>query len=234
MPKITKILHKPEKERYWIFVDGEYCASIRERTFPAMCLTVGQEISCQVIKDLENYHWKHAYGHDAWEKEKVRLGKVRKLIETLDDRVAVEIVGFGADHAKFIAAHPEEAGKPDMRVQTRHGSIPVLLVEVTGTETMRGDTYWVRPDKLDYAQKYPDEDVWIILHYAQPQEKCVFIKPDHGHRYQIVNKEIRGSIEHYVEFTDDTPGMKSRAEFAQHLKQRIDAIQPLYLSDVVD
>lgn len=224
MPKITKIEYKPEKQRYWIFVGGAFCASIRERTFPAMGLTVGQEIDCQAIKDLENYHWKHAYGREAWEKEKVRLEKVKNLIESLDARVAVRVVGFGADHAEFIAAHPEEAGKPDMQVLTKQGSVLVLLVEVTGTETMRGNTYWVRPDKLDYAKKHPDEDVWIILHYAQPQDKFVFIKPDHGHQYKTVSKEIRDSIEYYVEFEDGSLGVKSQAEFARHLKNRCDLV----------
>ena len=224
MPKITNIVHKSDKERYWIYVDGNYCTSIRERTFPALGLSIGLQIECAAIKELESHHWKHAYGAPAWEKEKVRLEKVKTLIETLNSRVIVEIVGFGADTNEFITGHPEESGKPDMQVRTKQGSVLLLLVEVTGTETMSGSTYWVRPDKLDYAKNHPDEDVWIILHYAQPQEKFVFIKPDSNYAYKVSNIQIRSATEHFVEFTDTSPGVVTRAAFAAHLKQRVDAI----------
>ena len=62
MPKITRIEYKADRERYWIFVDSEYCTSIRARTFPTLDLTVGQTISCEQIKELESHHWKHSYG----------------------------------------------------------------------------------------------------------------------------------------------------------------------------
>lgn len=185
MSKITKIQHMADRQRYWIYVDGDYCTSVRERTFPALNLTVGQEVTCDDIKELETHHWKHTYGAAAWQKEKVRLDKVKALIEQMDPRVETKIVGFGADSEEFIEGHPSEAGKPDLEVCTRQESILVMLVEVTGTERMRGTTYWVRPDKLNYARNHPDEDVWLILHFAQPHEKFVFIKPDNGCDYPV-------------------------------------------------
>ena len=222
MPKITGFIHKPEKDRYWIYVDGVYCCSVRERTFPALGLSVGQEIGCEAIKELENHHWKHSYGAAAWDKEKVRLSKAKTLIESMDSRVAVEIVGFGADTNEFIAGHPEESGKPDMQVLTQKGSVLLLLVEVTGTETMRGNTYWVRPDKLEYAKNHPNEDVWIILHYAQP-EKFIFIKPDPSNVYKLSDVVIRGATEHFVAFTDASPGVFTQAEFAAHLEHCVNS-----------
>jgi hypothetical protein len=190
-----------------------------------MGLKEGMEIDCQAVKNLENFHWKREYEKvGAWDKEKIRLEKVKNLIESLDNRVEAVVVGFGAGHTEFITAHPEEAGKPDLRVQTKQGEVLVLLIEVTGTETMRGNTYWLRPDKLTYARNHPDEDVWFILHYAKPQENFVFIKPISEHQYKIVNQEIRGSIEHYVEFENGSPSVKSQAEFLQYLTQRVDSI----------
>lgn len=56
MPKITKIEYKPEKERYWVFVDNAFCTSIRERTFHALNLVVGGEVPCEKIKELESFH----------------------------------------------------------------------------------------------------------------------------------------------------------------------------------
>src|SRR5699024_5647713 len=146
MPKITKITPKPDKGRVWVYVDGEYCCSIRERTFPAMNLHAGQEISCGEIKELESFHWKHAYGQAAWDKEKARLSRVKTLIEGIDPRVEARITGFGADSSEFIAAHPSESGKPDIEVISKEDiQFVLLLVEVTGTESMRPgtSTYWV-------------------------------------------------------------------------------------------
>ncbi len=217
MPKITKIEYKADRERYWIFVDGEYCTSIRERTFPALNLEVGKIISCDEIKELESHHWKHAYGQSAWDKEKVRLEKVKELIESFDNRILVEIVGFGANTNKFIAGHPEESGRPDLEVKLRDGGRIILLVEVTGTEYMRGATYWVRPDKLEYSKNHPDDDVWLVLHFLNPSEKFVFIKPDSQKTYPVSKKEIRGSVELYVEFSDSDEDVVSIESFKDHL-----------------
>lgn len=217
MPRITKITHKPEKERYWIYVDGEYCTSIRERTFPAMNLAVGSELSCDQVKELESHHWKHSYGEKAWEKEKVRLDKVKTLIEGIDNRLEAAVVGFGAGTTEFIGHHPEEAGCPDIEVRIKATGAVLMLVEVTGTERMRGSTYWVRPDKLTYAAAHAGENVWLILHFADP-EKFVFMKPQHGKTYQPAKMEIRGSVEYYVEFTDKSPEAMSYDAFAGELK----------------
>lgn len=223
MPKITRIEYKSdrERERYWIFVDGEYCTSIRARTFPALGLEVGQAISCEQIKELESHHWKHAYGQNAWDKEKVRLGKVKELIESFDDRVLVKIVGFGANTNQFISSHPTEAGKPDLEVRLQDGGRVLLLVEVTGTEFMRGTTYWVRPDKLKYSENHPTEDVWLVLHFLKPVEKFVFIKPSPQKRYAASKKEIRGSIELYVEFSDSDQEVVPIEHFRHHLLMKV-------------
>jgi hypothetical protein len=222
MPKITKITPRPERERVWVYVDGEFCCSIRERTFPAMGLHVGRQISCDEIKELEKFHWKHAYGAPAWQKEQVRLQKVKALIETIDPRLAANITGFGAGTDKFIAAHPKESGKPDIEVSTKDnpGAI-LLLVEVTGTEMMRGGDYWIRPDKLHYARNHPDQDAWIILHYAGPVERFVFIKPDGNREYPVKSIVIKGSTERYVVLDDSFPEIRQQKNFEAHLKAKL-------------
>lgn len=199
MPKITGIVPKPTRKRIWIYVDGQYCCSVRDRTFPALNLQIGQEISCQKIQDLENFHWKYSYGQAAWAKEKTRLERVKAFIEGIDPRIEARITGFGANSNLFIAEHPSESGRPDIEVISKQNTQPVLItVEVTGTESMRlgTTTYWVRPDKLKYARNHPEQDVWIILHYANPFECFVFIKPNKTKTYPVSKRDIRGSIEH--------------------------------------
>lgn len=225
MGKITRIEHKPERERYWIYVDGQYCTSIRERTFPALKLSVGMAATCDEIKERESFFWKQQYGQAAWEKENIRLQKVKALIDLIDARATAEIVGFGAGTTDFIAEHPEEAGRPDIEVITTDARRLVLLsVEVTGTEQMRGATYWVRPDKLAYIQAHPEQDVWLILHYAEPQERFVFIRPSPTRsNYAVTKVTIRGATEHFVEFTDDSPEVVTIDEFRARLIAKIDA-----------
>lgn len=221
MPEITNIKYNADSERYWIYVDDRYCASIRSRTFPALNLNIGQIISCEEIKELENHHWKHAYGQSAWDKEKIRLTKVKELIESFDGRVLVDVVGFGADTNEFIAGHPAESGKPDLEVKLRGDGRVILFVEVTGTESMRGTTYWVRPDKLKYSNNHPAEDVWLVLHFMRPDEKFVFIKPNPNRQYKVSEMNIRGSIELYVEFSDSDQEVVSMECFKNHLAMKV-------------
>jgi hypothetical protein len=209
-----------------VYIDGHKCTPVRARTWAGMGLKVGDEISCEELKKRESFHWKKAYGKAAWEKEGVRLGKVKTLIEMMDPRVVANIVGFGAGSTEFIAEHPAESGKPDIEVVTQEKRIVVLVVEVTGTETMRGAGYWVRPDKLNYAKEHPEEDVWLILHYADPVERFVFIRPSSAATYKAVEQRIRDSIEHYVVFTDSSHEVVSADTFRNHLRAKVDAIEP--------
>ena len=96
-----------------------------------------------------------------------------------------------------------------------------MLVEVTGTEFMRGTTYWVRPDKLKYSENHPTEDVWLALHILNPVEKYVFIKPNPNKRYAASEMEIRGSIELYVEFSDSDQEVVSLEHFRNHLVMKV-------------
>lgn len=225
MPRITDIRYVSERARYWVFVDGEYCTSIRDRTFPATGLTVGMQVSCDEVKRLESYHWKRVYGEDAWQREKTRLNRVKYMLERREPRICVRIVGFGANSTEFIEEHPDEAGVPDMMIDIRDGGVPLLAVEVTGTESMRGTSYWVRPDKLEHARRQPAQDTWIVLHYQCPEEHVVAIKPDPQRSYKVRKVEIRGSIERYVVFDEADPDVRSFDDFVTHVTRRVDESQ---------
>lgn len=223
MPNITNIVYNKEKERYWIYVDGEFCTSIRKRTFPALKIKVGDEISCEKVKELENFHWKNVYNVKSWEKEKVRLDKVKKLIEGIDPKLKVNVVGFGADTTEYIKNHPEESGSPDIEVVINKSGVIVVFVEVSGTENMRGDSYWVRHDKIKFIQNHPDKDIWIILHYALPEERFIFIKIRLEKEYKISSEIIKNAEEYYVEFFNGDPEIKLFEEFKSYLLQKIEA-----------
>lgn len=224
MAKITKITpQQRDPERVNVFVDYDYCCSIRKRTFQAMNLQVGSEISCEELRKRETFFWKQAYGENAWKREKVRIDKIKPLIEGIDKRVEVKLVGFGADTTELIEKHPDEMGKPDIDIVLKdQPDIQVCKVEVTGTERARaGEGYWVRLDKISYAERHPEEDVWIALHFALPQEQVVFIKALAGKKYTAETKEINSAGEKMCVFYDGDPEVKSTEEFSAHLQLKL-------------
>lgn len=221
MPRITEITYKPEKQRYWVFIDGVFCTSIRERTFPALNLAAGMEISCEKIRELENFHWKNAYNKESWEKEKIRLNKVVNLIENIDIRFKANIVGFGASTTEYIKEHPDEPGSPDIEVVLNDTGVIIIFVEVSGTEFMRGESYWIRKDKIEFIQNHPEKDIWVILHYSNIEEKFIFIKADLKKTYAVSSKTIKQATEYYVEFYPNSPELKSFQEFKSYLKNKI-------------
>lgn len=224
MPKITRISdQKANPDKVSIYIDNEFCCGIRKRTFQGMNLNVGDEISCAELKERENFYWKKSYGETAWKKEKVRINKVKEKIETVDERLLIKVVGFGADTDELIEKHPDEKGKPDLDIATKQNPDTVLLkVEVTGTERSRGTGYWVRPDKLEYAENHPAEDVWIILHFAEPEEKFVFIKPVPRKIYKTQTQEIRQAGEFMCVFNEGDEEIRSFDEFSAHLKKKFE------------
>lgn len=223
MPKITKIVYNKPNDRYLIYVDGSFCTKIRARTFSGMNLVTGQECTCEEIIKLENFHWKIKYGKDSWDKEEVRIDRVIAMINYFNDQLEVKVSGFGAKSNQLIEFHPSEQGKPDLEIfsDDKNKTKPIIYIEVTGTEALRGSDYWVRPDKLEYCQKHPEQNVWVILHYAKPKEKFVFIKPILKKEYQHEVETINGSKEHYVKFDDNSEEVKSSKFFYNHLMDLI-------------
>ncbi|HLW07522.1 MAG TPA: hypothetical protein VKY45_08150 [Marinilabiliaceae bacterium] len=215
MNQITEIRYIADKDRYWIFINKEYCTSIRARTFKGMQLQEGQVISCEDVKEMESFHFKNQY-QNSWEQEKFRIDKVSQLIHSINPSLQINVVGFGADSNELIKSHPDEQGKPDLEI-LRADNSSIMLIEVTGTTHMRGNDYWIRPDKLTYCQNHPAQNVWIILHYTTPVEKFIFIKPSPDKQYRHIVKEIRGTDEYYVVFNDLDEEVRSKEEFIRHL-----------------
>ena len=221
MSQITAIGENKGKQgdRVWVFIDDEYCTSIRQRTWIGMNLSIGSQISCEELKEKESFFWKQSYGKDAWAKEKVRLNHVMSWFKKHFPNLSVVVSGFGADSGDMIAEHPEEHGVPDLTILSEDGQ-KIMLVEVTGTETKRGDDYWIRPDKIEYIQNHADINIWIVLHYSDTSE-MIWIKPILDKEYKYTSKIIRDAEEHYVIFDNDSEEVKSERDFIESIKREI-------------
>jgi hypothetical protein len=159
---------------------------------------------------------------DSWEREKIRISRVILWFKKYIPEVEVSVIGFGAEHTEEILFHPDESGKPDLLISDKDTKIEILMLEVTGTETMRGEGYWIRPDKLKYAQNHVDKDVWIALHYRNPKERIIWIKPNVNTLLKkIEDVNIRGATEKYVIFKDSDEEVKSSYEFKEYICKKL-------------
>lgn len=100
MPAITAIV-PISHDRFSIHIDGEFCCTVRRRTFSGMNLAEGSEISCDDLKERERNYWKYAY-ESLWEQEGHRIERVMGMVARADDRMKTLIEGFGADTTEFI------------------------------------------------------------------------------------------------------------------------------------
>ncbi len=136
----------------------------------------------------------------------------------------MERVGFGAGMLQFIPEHPDESGVPDSSVTLADAGRLVMRVEVSGTERLRGEGYWVRPDKLLYARRHPDEEVWVVLHYREPSERVVCVRPLLDRDYEAVEMQIQGAGENYVVFSDGDGELTDHVGFRLRLRQLVDVM----------
>lgn len=218
MGKITAIFDdqdKSKEERVVVMIDGKYCMKVRKRTFSAMNLNVGDSITCEQLKEDEKFHWKKTYNTTSWEKEQVRLEKVKKFVYSIRNDLVVKETGFGAGKTEFIAEHPNESGAPDLTVYKNGQSC--MYIEVTGTEYKRGTEYWLRPDKIQYFNSHPEKNIWFVL-YFNSENQLVFIKPERDKKYTPTLKMINGSGENMVEFSDDDDEVKGIDTFIEAIK----------------
>ncbi|MED4554077.1 hypothetical protein P9305_15200 [Lysinibacillus capsici] len=213
MVKIRSIEYWAKGDSFYVKLTDGKQLRIRNATRQAMKLEVNQEITFEELEEFEKFVWKKVYGPESWEKEKFRIEKVKNFILDINGNIRIDIVGFGANSTDTMLFHPNESGSPDLKISNRHG-ITVAYVEVTGTEKMRGDGYWVRKDKLTYAQNHSNLNIWIILHYQHPEERFIFIKPRKNYEYYTNKIQINDIEEKYVIFNDEDYEVKSLDEFS--------------------
>jgi hypothetical protein len=63
--------------------------------------------------------------------------------------------------------------------------------------------------------------VWIVLHYAKPEEKFVFIKTIKSKKYDRFVTPIYGTDEVFCRFSDSDEEVKGFNEFSSHLIEKL-------------
>lgn len=204
MPVITRLepyIRKDGEDGIKVFVDGRYGMSARARLVPALGISVGDEVDLPDLITREKFFFK---GHHSgsWKAEKYRIGRVCDFLKWVEPGIQADVCGFGADSLDMILEHPKVPGSPDLKLSDAAGTF-LMNMEVTGTARRRGEGFWVRPDKIDWAQAHPNEEFWVALHYGDPassaaKEELFFFKPELDQKYEFTTHDIRGAKERYV------------------------------------
>jgi len=224
MPFITKILPKQgeNQDRVYVYIDEQFCSSIRECTWIGMKLAVGSSITCDELKTFEQNFWKKLYGIDSWKREKVRIKRVIKWFSKYISQVNVIPIGLGVDSNDYLEnIHSKEKGAPDLSIRLHNSTIEIIALEVSGTEKMQGDDYWIRKDKIDYIQNHQERDIWIVLHYQLPKEHFVWLKIIYNKSYLTKVMNIKGGDEYYVVFTKDAEEIKQSDYFKDYILAKL-------------
>lgn len=102
-------------------------------------------------------HYKDKYKNH-WQVSNEREKSVKRLLSKFG--YDLEPCGFMAESAAYNLSKPKESGIPDYRIKGTN-----KYVEVTGTDAQVSPVsdIWVRPDKVQYAKRHPDQTV-ILVH----------------------------------------------------------------------
>ena len=227
MPLITKVLQKQGKnrDRFYVYIDDQFCISIRARTWIGMDLAEGSKISCEEIKILEQNFWKKLYGAQSWKREKVRINRVINWFTKYIPQVEVILVGLGVDRNDYLEnIYSAEHGAPDLSIRLHNSEIEVIALEVSGTEKRHGGGYWIRKDKIDHIQSHRKRDIWVVLHYQLPKEEFVWLKiiPDKSYNTKVIN--LKGADEYYITLTNDAEEIKTSSYFKDYILAKLNKV----------
>lgn len=131
--------------------------------------------------------------------------------------VAVETVGFGANSVGRVEGYGSEPGLPDLLLRDVLSGAELCRVEVTGTDR-RHEELWVGAHKLAYADRHPEQDVWIAMVFGAGTRPPIFIKPSNGRVKEAVVMNLKGKDERYVVLGPDDPDVYSPDDFLEWLR----------------
>jgi hypothetical protein len=113
----------------------------------------------------------------------------------------VWVTGLMADSEEYTPETATEAGIPDLMARKEGMEV---FIEVTG-QPKAPRTMWIRPDKIQYADKHPDKEVWLA--FVVDQDRSIWFLPTKAFtpavRRSIVNVKTThhgiSEMEHYIE-----------------------------------
>jgi hypothetical protein len=156
-------------------------------------------------------YWKVRY-QQYWDKASAKEEIIKQLIEG-ECGCECEYCGLGAGSATFLSGSAKSRGFTKGGSDLHIVDTPIYL-EVTGPNvpSVQIDAgLWIRPDKIEYAIKYPDKDCWVV--HVLERNKIIrvihlndaFLKKYQAKHFKIVTPWIRRTQERYCEIPANSP-----------------------------
>jgi len=217
MPKITQIRRDKTTNRVSVYIDYRFCMSIRENVWQEMGLAENSDISCVELKQKERALWKQISKAQAIENSKQALLRIQQWFNKYLPNVEVRVIDFRLSDSSSARGY---LGRNDQNISLLHKetTTEIMTLEMASTEISRGINYWVRADKIDYAQNL---NSWVVLYYKYPIERLIWIKPLPAKKYKP--QELIANIKpYYVSFNEKSPEVHSEQDFYKYVQNKIE------------
>ena len=162
---------------------------------------------------MDKEFWKRRY-QGIWKAGNKREELFQKNLEGWG--YAAKSFGFETLSKDYNPEAPEEKGKPDFYIDYFDKKI---YFEVTGTDspkTSEDDPIWLRPDKVEYAEKHGL--ITYCVHILTAKNLIRFLDMARINTKNIIHPVIRGTRETYIEV--QASECISLVKFEQMLKDK--------------
>lgn len=226
MSKITQVQYDNKTGRAIIYVDYRFCAAIRQNVWDEMNLHEGSEISCARLRQKEAMVWRKFRKSSGIYPIKQAMTRIVQWFTKYLPHLEARIIDFSFDHSseKSSLDYPSARNDQNIGVFLKGTSTEIITLEVAVAEMQRGTNYWVRSDKVTYAQGQSQKDAWVVLYCKHPTERLTWIKP--GNK-EYKHEELVGITNiHFVTFDDRSQEVYSSKNFCDYIQKKIDNMVP--------
>ena len=220
MSKITQIQHDNRTGRVIVYVNYRFCASIRQNIWDEMNLREGSEITCSELHRREALIWRKSRKTDVMYPNKQAMKRTMQWLARYLPNLDAKIIDFKFDQGSNLSSnYPSVRNDQNISLYLKKTNIEIMTLEVVSAEIQRGTSYWIRSDKLAYAQSQLNRDAWIVLYRQHPIEKFIWLKP----RNKEYKREelISGTKKYFVSFNDKSPEIYSSKYFCDYVQKKV-------------
>jgi len=225
MSKITQIQTNKQTGRVSVYIDYHFCVAIRQNIWGEMNLHEGSEISRAELRKQEAALWKKYNRLPSRRPIQQTMNRIVQWFSKYLPDLEGKIIDFRLDYNndKMVSNYSSTRNDQNINLFLKGTATEVITLEVAVAEIQRGTNYWVKTDKIVFAQSQLQKNAWVVLHCKYPVEKFVWIKPRNK---EYKHEELIGvANSHFITFNDESPEVYSSQRFYDYIQKKIEEIR---------
>jgi hypothetical protein len=232
MPKITQIQYDNITKRVLVYIDYRICTSMDQKTWHNLDLNEGSEISCQQLRQRKILAEKIPAEANFTNISSLAITRTARWLNKNLSNIEARIIDFryGRNDGGLSLNYPNTRNDQNISLVLKETNTEIITLEVSAVEMQCGINYWLREDKLRYAQNQSKRDGWVMLYYQYPKETFIWIKPEKDKQYvsEILSKN---SPSRFVPFNNRSFEIYSDKEFCEYVQKKIEQLVTKTSSD---